>query len=70
MKVYTVVNRDGRWHAIVPGTGQMLGSYEDKAVMVGWTRAFARKHDGEVQVLDENGEVEAVYRFMHGVELH
>lgn len=69
MKVYTVVNRDGRWHAIVPGTGRMLGSYEDKAVMVGWTRAFARKHDAEVQVLDENGEVEAVYRFMHGVEL-
>ena len=69
MKVYAVVPRDGLWHAIVEGTGQVLGSYQDRDVMVGWTRAYARKHDGEVRVHDANGQLEAVHRFVRGVEM-
>lgn len=63
MKVYAVVCRDARWHAVVTGSGQSLGSYEKKSVMVGWTCAYARKHGGEVHVHDENGEVEDVFAF-------
>ena len=68
MKVFAVVCRDAAWHAVVPGTGQTLGSYEEKSVIVGWTCAYARKHGGEVHVHDENGDVEDVYAFVRGSE--
>lgn len=63
-----MVCRDASWHAVVPGTGQTLGSYEEKSVIVGWTCAYARKHGGEVHVHDENGDVEDVYAFVRGSE--
>ena len=68
MRVYAVVCRDAAWHAVVPGTGQTLGWYEEKSVIVGWTCAYAKKHGGEVHVHDENGDIEDVYAFVDGAE--
>jgi hypothetical protein len=70
MKVYQVVRRGSKWHALMPDASPGVHASEDKSRIVAWTCEVAKKHDGSVQVRDIGGQIEMTYTYVDGVERH
>lgn len=68
VKVYQVVQRGGMWHVHIPDDSAGVHPSEDKSQMVEWACDAARRCDGEVQVRDRGGQIEAVYGYANGVQ--
>ena len=68
MKIYQVVRRGGEWHVLIPDASPGVHASADKSLMVEWARDAARRVDGEVQVRDVGGRIEALYTYLNGVE--
>ena len=61
MKVYQVVRRGSKWHALMPDANPEVSPSEDKSRIVAWACEVAKKHDGSVQVRDIGGQIEIIY---------
>lgn len=68
MKTFQVVRRGSQWHVHRPDAGRGVHGSEDKDRIVDWARDEARRHSGEVRVMDRAGVLETVYSYREGVE--
>lgn len=68
MKIYQVVKRGARWYVLIPDASPGVHPSGDKSSMVAWACDAAQKVDGEVQVRDGGGRLEAVYAYVNGVQ--
>jgi hypothetical protein len=67
-KIYQVVQRDSKWHVHVPDASAGVHPSDDKSHMLAWALDAARRCDGEVQVRDRGGQIEAIYGYVDGVQ--
>jgi hypothetical protein len=68
MKIYQVVRRGNQWHVHMQDSSRGVCASEDKSRIVDWACDEARRVDGQVQVRDVGGKIEAVYTYVDGVE--
>jgi len=69
MKIYQVVRSGSEWRVLIPDGSPGVHSSADKALMISWACDAARRVNGEVQVRDVGGRIEASYTYIDGVEV-
>jgi hypothetical protein len=68
LKVYQVIRRDGKWHALLPDSLSAIVSSDNRELIVKWASEIAKKQNGEVHVYDYRGKVQVICTYDAGVE--
>jgi len=69
MKIFQVVRKGSEWCVLIPDASSGVHSSAEKSLMISWACDAARRVNGEVQVRDVGGRIEATYTYVDGVEV-
>lgn len=68
MKLYRIVKRKGVWQVLAGEPEHAISAGDDRDSLITLARKIAARHDGEVYVSDEAGNLEIVYLYVGGAE--
>jgi hypothetical protein len=68
LKVYQVIRRNGKWHALLPDSLSAIVTSDDRELLVRWATEVAQRQNGEVHVYDYTGKIQVICTYDAGVE--